>query len=341
MIIGVTGLYCSGKDTVAEYLQQHAFHHISLSDLLRDILKEQGKKPTRANCIALGNKLRKEEGPGVLARIALHSMEPNRDYVVTSIRNPTEVEVLKARKDFILVSIEAPLNTRFERNKNRNRIDLNLSLEEFRKSEEQEQSTDPAHQQLNNTIHMARITVQNDKDITTLHKKLDKLLKDWKRKIGKRPSWDEYFLNIVHSVASRATCDRGKTAAIIVRNKRILSTGYVGAPIGVPHCDEVGHQMKKVTHEDGRESWHCLRTSHGEANAIALAARNGIAIEGATIYAKMAPCYACAKMIINAGIKRVVCLKDYHGSKEGKAIIKQAGVKLEILNPEITKYAKQ
>jgi dCMP deaminase len=95
-----------------------------------------------------------------------------------------------------------------------------------------------------------------------------------------RPSWDEYFLEMVDMVGSRGTCDRGRSGAIIVKDKRILSTGYVGAPAGLPSCDEIGHEMHTVINEDGTESRHCIRTSHAEQNAINNAARIGVAIEG-------------------------------------------------------------
>ena len=156
-----------------------------------------------------------------------------------------------------------------------------------------------------------------------------------------RPSWDEYFLGIVKAVSERATCDRGKTGVVIVKNKRIISTGYVGSPIGLPHCDEVGHQMKTTVHEDGTHTQHCVRTSHAEENAIIQAARHGISLLNATIYCKMTPCYHCAKMIINSGIKRVVCEKDYHASKDTKEIFKKAEIVLTIINDEIEQYSNQ
>lgn len=147
----------------------------------------------------------------------------------------------------------------------------------------------------------------------------------------KRPSWDEYFLQLAELVGSRGTCDRGRAGAVLVKNKRILATGYVGAPVGLPSCDETGHEMQKVTNEDGTESMHCIRTAHAEQNAINNAARVGVAVEGGTIYCKMTPCYKCAQSIINSGILRVVALRDYHGAKRTKEILKQAKVKLEIL----------
>ena len=161
------------------------------------------------------------------------------------------------------------------------------------------------------------------------------------KKATKRPSWDEYFIQMAELVGSRGTCDRGHAGTIIVKDKRLLATGYAGSPIGLPHCDEVGHEMHTVTNEDGSISQHCIRTTHSETNAIANAARFGVPIDGATMYSKMVACYACAKIVINAGIKRFVALRDYHTSKRTKEIFKKAGVKLEIIHKEIEKYSRQ
>ena len=147
----------------------------------------------------------------------------------------------------------------------------------------------------------------------------------------KRPSWDEYFLQMTEMIGSRGTCDRGRAGAVITKDKRILSTGYVGAPAGLPHCDEVGHEMHTVKQEDGTESRHCIRTAHAEQNAINNAARVGIAVEGGTLYCKMIPCYKCAQSIINAGVVRVIALKDYHGADRTKEIFKQADIEYKIL----------
>ncbi len=156
-----------------------------------------------------------------------------------------------------------------------------------------------------------------------------------------RPSWDEYFLNLMREVGKRGTCDRGMSGSIIVKDKRILATGYVGSPAGIKHCDELGHQLKKTIHEDGSESQHCVRTAHAEMNAICNAARHGVAIDGATLYCKMEPCYVCAKAIINAGIKRVVALNRYHAAQDTRRIFEEAGVKLEVVNDEVQNYINQ
>ncbi|MFH1608250.1 MAG: cytidine/deoxycytidylate deaminase family protein [archaeon] len=156
--------------------------------------------------------------------------------------------------------------------------------------------------------------------------------------INKRPNWDEYFIEIMKTVAKRATCDRGKSGCVITKDKHILVTGYVGSPTGISHCDDVGHQMKKMLHEDGSISQHCVRTIHAEQNAICQAAKIGNSLRGATLYCKMTPCAVCAKMIINSGIKRVVCEKKYHRGKESEDLFRQAGIQLDILNDEVESY---
>lgn len=157
----------------------------------------------------------------------------------------------------------------------------------------------------------------------------------------KRPNWDEYFMDVTKAVAKRATCDRGRSGCVIAKNKQILVTGYVGSAAGLPHCDEVGHQMKTVRHEDGHESNHCVRTTHAEQNAIVQAAKLGVSIEGATLYCKMTPCTVCARMIINSGIARVVCEKRYHAGQEGEDMFRRVGIGLTYFDESVEKYADQ
>ncbi len=142
-----------------------------------------------------------------------------------------------------------------------------------------------------------------------------------------RPSWDVYFLKIAETVATRATCDRLHVGAVLVRNKVILATGYNGAPRGLAHCDDAGHELV-----DG----HCVRTVHAEANAIAHAAKHGMNIDGATLYLTNSPCYDCFKMIVNAGIKKVIYgsfyMSRYEASNAVLTLAKQAGVEIGALS---------
>ena len=156
-----------------------------------------------------------------------------------------------------------------------------------------------------------------------------------------RPTWDEYFMEVCRAIAKRATCDRGRSGCVIARDNQLLVTGYVGAPRGLPHCDDVGHQFKKLQHEDGSVSQHCVRTVHAEQNAICQAAKRGISIDEATLYCKMTPCRTCAMLIINCGIKRVVAEKRYHDSADSIEMFKQAEVKLEHLCDTVEEYAQQ
>ncbi|MBU1201557.1 MAG: cytidine/deoxycytidylate deaminase family protein [Nanoarchaeota archaeon] len=156
-----------------------------------------------------------------------------------------------------------------------------------------------------------------------------------------RPTWDEYFMEVARTIAKRATCDRGRSGCVIAKNKQLLVTGYVGSPIGLPHCDEAGHLIKKVVHEDNTESSHCVRTVHAEQNAICQAAKLGVPIEGATLYCKMTPCRTCAMIIINCGIKKVVCEKKYHQGRESEEMFKAAGVTIEYFKEELESYENQ
>jgi dCMP deaminase len=128
---------------------------------------------------------------------------------------------------------------------------------------------------------------------------------------------------------------------VIVRDRHVLVTGYVGSPKGLPHCDDVGHLMKKVIHDDGSITQHCMRTVHAEQNAITQAARRGISLDRGTLYCRMTPCRTCAMLIINCGIERVVCEHRYHSAGESEDMFRQAGVKLEYVNDEILKYDNQ
>lgn len=156
-----------------------------------------------------------------------------------------------------------------------------------------------------------------------------------------RPSWDDYFMEVAEAISKRATCDRGRCGSVIAKDKQILASGYVGAPVGFPHCDEVGHQMKKVIHEDGSETQHCVRTVHAEQNAICQAAKRGISIDGATMYTKMTPCRVCAMLMINSGIARVYCERKYHAGAESEAMFKKSKIPVVYKYKELVKYKKQ
>jgi dCMP deaminase len=139
------------------------------------------------------------------------------------------------------------------------------------------------------------------------------------KKKNSRPSWDEYFLQISDLVSTRATCQRLHVGAILVKDRKIISTGYCGAPKGVPDCYDKGCLMR-----DG----HCVRTVHAEVNAVIQAAYHGISTQDSVLYANWLPCYNCSKMLINAGIKKIVYRKIYRPDPETNRLLKQAKIKL-------------
>lgn len=142
-----------------------------------------------------------------------------------------------------------------------------------------------------------------------------------------RPSWDEYFMSIVEIVKDRSTCLRRKVGAVIVKDKRILTSGYNGAPVGCKHCEEVGCLRQQLNVPSGKRHELC-RASHAEQNAIVQAAMHGVSIDGGTIYVTTQPCVICSKLIINSGIKRVVYKGDYP-DELSMQLLNEAGIEIE------------
>ena len=145
-----------------------------------------------------------------------------------------------------------------------------------------------------------------------------------------RPSWDEYFMQMAELTAQRSTCLRRQVGAIIVKEKHIIATGYNGAPKGLPHCKELGGCLREKLEIPSGERHELCRALHAEQNAIIQAATLGQSIEGATIYITHQPCIICAKMIINAGISRIVIRRGYP-DEMSREMLREAGLKVELI----------
>lgn len=145
-----------------------------------------------------------------------------------------------------------------------------------------------------------------------------------------RPSWDEYFMEMAELTAQRSTCLRRHVGAVIVRDKHAMSTGYNGAPKGLQHCAELGGCLREKLHVPSGERHELCRALHAEQNAIIQAACLGESIDGGTIYITHHPCSICAKMIINAGIKRIV-IREGYPDELSKQILGEAGITVERL----------
>jgi dCMP deaminase len=147
---------------------------------------------------------------------------------------------------------------------------------------------------------------------------------------AKRPSWDEYWMNVVEMISKRSTCLRHNIGSVIVKDNIIVSTGFNGAPRGLPHCSEIGCIRDKLGIKSGERIEIC-RGVHAEANAIIRG--DPLRMDGATLYVNAKPCKTCAKMVINAGIKRVVYM-DYYPEEEGIEILKEAKIDLKVYKPK-------
>ena len=324
MLIGLTGRNASGKGEVAKYLEKKSFYYCSLSDVIRDEIRRRGQQMTRESMIETGNELRQRFGAGVLAHRILDKIESDKHYIVDSIRNPMEVESLRTTKNFKLVRVVAPVEVRFERLKKRAREGDPTNFERFHELEQREMQGDENSQNLLKVEAMADEELVNDSSLDALYKQIDRLVPKLMT-VADRPGWDEYFMNIAKVVASRSNCMKRKVAAIIVRDKRVISTGYNGTPRGTRNCNEGGCPRCNNMATSGTALDECL-CSHGEENAIVQASYHGVSLKDATIYTTFAPCLMCAKMIINSGIREVVYNTDYPLNDTSFGLFAQAGV---------------
>lgn len=329
IIIGLTGRNAAGKTTAAEVLAARGFTSVSLSDVIREEAKQRGLSAVRENLIALGNELRERHGPGALAQLTVARMLPDRNYAVDSIRHPAEVRALTeaGSASFSLFHVFAPLEARFARSLARQREGDGATLEAFIQQEEREfASSNAAAQQLLETERLADRVIDNDGTLDEFTARLTATLQ-MLQVASARPSWDQYFMDIARTVATRSNCMKRQVAAVIVSDRRIISTGYNGTPRGVKNCNEGGCPRCNSFGESGKNLEECL-CSHAEENAIVQASYHGIAIRDATLYTTYSPCLMCSKMIINAGIRRVVFSEAYPLSDTATGMLKQAGVDL-------------
>jgi dCMP deaminase len=331
MIIGLTGRNAAGKGEVARYLESRGFEYHSLSDEIRAEIRGRGLEISRDVLIEVGNELRAAFGPGALAERVLARLGTERNAVVDSVRNPAEVAVLRRRKDFTLVAVEADQAVRFERSRQRGREGAPATVEQFVTEEGRElASGDPSAQQLLATRELADVTLVNNGSIEDLHRRLAEVLPGLMGGFA-RPDWDEYFMSIARVVASRSNCIKRRVAAIIVKDKRVIATGYNGTPRGARNCNEGGCPRCNALAVSGTGLEECL-CSHGEENAITQAAYHGTPVKGATLYSTFAPCLLCTKMIINSGIAEVVYNQDYPLNATALALLESCGVGLRKLS---------
>lgn len=325
MIIGLTGRNASGKGEVAQFLKTKGFVYHSLSDVIRDEVRKRGLEPTRGNLIAIGRELRAHYGTGYLAEKIMERIEPGQNYVVDSFRHEDEVAVFRKASEFYLFAIQSTPEIRFKRIKSRARENDPQSFEQFEELEKMEATSLQAEgQNLNATEAVADHVISNNGTKDELYKLLSGLLPRLLSKIT-RPGWDDYFMKMAQVAALRSNCVKRKVASVIVRERRVISTGYNGTPRGTKNCYEGGCPRCNNLADSGTKLEECL-CSHGEENAITQAAYHGVALKGATIYTTFAPCLICTKMIINAGLHEIVYNMEYLMNETSFQLLKEAGI---------------
>ncbi len=327
MRIGVAGFNGAGKTEAVQFFERRSFYSVSLSDVIRRELARDALEPTRENMIQRGRELRERHGPGVLAERAIAGLPSDRHHVIDSIRHPAEVEVLRAAGGFTLLWVEADAHTRFDRSVGRGRAGDGETFERFEELESRElASAASSGQQLLAVAELLDEKVVNDGTLAELEEQLGALLRAV-LPFRSRPGWDEYFMNLATVVASRSNCVKRMVGAIVVADRRVISTGYNGTPRGVRNWNEGGCPRCNGGAETGTRLDECL-CSHGEENAITQAAYHGVSVRGASIYTTFSPCLICTKMIINAGVTEVIYGTRLPMEEISSNLFREAGIKV-------------
>ena len=339
--IGITGTLGAGKGTVVDYLvKNRGFVHYSVRAFITDEIKRRGLEVNRDTMTLVGNDLRAQHSSSwIVEQLYEQAQASGCNCIIESVRTVGEVEALRSKPNFYLFAVDADPHVRYQRAVLRGSETDHIDYPTFIANEQREMDNrDPNKQNLGECISRADFCFDNNGTIEQLNAQVEQVLGQI---MYRRPSWDEYFMELANTASKRATCDRGRSGCVIVKDRQLLVTGYVGAPSGLPHCDEVGHLLRRTIEDDGRVTTHCVRTVHAEQNAICQAARRGISLDGATLYCRMTPCRTCAMLIINCGIVRVVCERKYHAGTESEDLFRQAGVELEFFHDEVQQYANQ
>jgi len=325
MIIGLTGTKASGKGEVAELFKRRGFIYFSLSDRVREEAISRGLlNYTIKDLQDIGNELREKFGNSILVLRTLKMMEKEKNYVIDGIRNLGEIKELRKEKDFFLIAVDSQPEKRFERLIIRGRNSDPKTWQEFLLMDERDRGKQELNsgQQVDKCIEQADFRIYNNESLEVLNRTTDEILK----KIIKRPTWDEYFMKMASLVAERSTCLRHNVGAVIVKGKRVMTTGYNGAASGQKDCIELGCLRDELGIPSGTRHEIC-RAIHAEQNAIIQAGLHGTNISDATLYCTHTPCMICAKMIVNSGIKEIISYQDY-ADEEARKFLETSGVKL-------------
>jgi dCMP deaminase len=319
--VGIVGTSCSGKGTVAKFLQEYGYHYVSLSDMLREDAEEKGlDSRERQVLIDLGNKYREAYGAGgLMVRAIQRIKQPAAAYVFDSIRNPIEVEALRtAFPQTLIFSVDADPQVRYGKEQERERKTGRKaapSYERFLEIESSENSDNPLAQQLRATMQSADLHLWND-FTPAFFDKLERIVHHIPNLDARKKPFPQYFMGMAHQASTRSTCSKRKVGAVLVKDRYILTTGYNGTASGAIDCNAGGcNRCNDPTIKSGTRLDECV-CLHAERNAIDQAAMRSMPTEGTTIYTTNFPCNDCAERIVDAGVANVYYNTMYAGSDE-------------------------
>lgn len=311
MIIGITGTLAAGKGTIVEYLESKGFKHFSVRAYLTRVVEERGLPLNRDSLVAVANDLREKHSPSFIAEeLYREAKEAGGDVIIESIRTEGEIRALKSKGNFKLFAIDADPQLRYDRAVGRASETDSVTFETFVQNEEREwANTDPTKGNLKRCIELADYTFTNSGSVEELFAQIDAALAELAGKsvnVTKRKdyiSWDEYFMGVSILSGKRSKDPSTQVGACIVdEDKKIIATGYNGAPRGID--DEDFPWAREGDFMDTKYAYVC----HAELNAILNATKESL--KNCTIYVALFPCNECAKSIIQSGIKKVVYLSD-------------------------------
>lgn len=315
MFVGLCGGICSGKRTVAQYLiEHHGFTRLRL--------QHPGKKPLTDD---------KHTFQTIDELVDFVTTQWQRRWVTTDVYSEAILDILVRRPFFILISVDAPVNVRWKRYQTRLSPETLLTLEHFVL-----RSDDHLFNPTNGLLPLiSRATIRllnTSSDLAHLYATLGKL--DLTNEDRLRPSWDQYFMQLASLAAQRSNCMKRRVGCVLVREKRVISTGYNGTPRGLKNCGEGGCPRCNGAQGSGVGLSTCL-CIHAEENALLEAGRERIR-EGAILYCDTCPCLTCSIKIAQVGISEVVYSQGYSMDRETAAVFREAGVQLRQFSPVST-----
>ncbi|KAK5168864.1 Deoxycytidine monophosphate (dCMP) deaminase [Saxophila tyrrhenica] len=329
MLIGICGGICAGKHSVQDYLiEHHAFKPLRLQRTSSTPSVE--KSASEANVPGLGEDASALSFPSPEALLDFVTKHWQEHFVTTSIYDEHTVEIFANRPLFILVHVDAPISVRWQRFKNRCAAAALTppTLEQFvLRNDEHLYSPSSG---LASIASRAQIKLLNNTtSLPSLHASLTTLnLPDPSRL---RPTWDHYFMTLASLAARRSNCMRRQVGCVLVREKRVMATGYNGTPRNITNCNEGGCPRCNSGQAGGTSLTNCL-CIHAEENALLEAGRERVG-PGAVLYCNTCPCLTCTIKIIQVGITEVVYSRSYYMDVDAAKLLQQAGVKLRQFSP--------